>query len=153
MRRSAWLLLLVMLIPAHSFAETQPLAWGSHRTLAERLSDAAVWTNISLDTVHSWRSEDRSGAFRCQALRMGVNVGATLAAKYAVHRVRPDGSNDHSFFSGHTANAMVASGWRLQVGIPIAVGAGYFRMAANKHFATDVAVGAAVGLLSRRVCR
>ena len=84
---------------------------------------------------------------------MGVSVGVNLAVKNMVSRDRPDHSNRFSFYSGHTSNAFAAAGWRYEVGIPIAIGTGYLRAAANKHYLTDVAVGAAAGLLASRVCR
>ncbi len=146
------IVLLALLLPVSAWAEpTYP--WpAARRPLAGRLSDAAAWSNVAFDTVHSWRSADRGAAFRCQALRMGVSVGSSLLVKQLVQRQRPDGSDRASFFSAHTANAFAASGWRLQVGVPLALGAGYLRTAADKHYISDVLVGAGVGLLASRVC-
>jgi len=68
--------------------------------------------------------------------------------------------NNLSFFSGHTTHAFafLAAGlsvaelrgypnrWLLwAVGLPLALGAPYFRMAADRHYLTDVLVGAVVG--------
>jgi membrane-associated phospholipid phosphatase len=68
--------------------------------------------------------------------------------------------NNMSFFSGHTTFAFataVAAGtlaelrsyhgrqWVWAVGLPLAAASGYLRMAADKHYLTDVLVGAAVG--------
>ncbi len=68
--------------------------------------------------------------------------------------------NNLSFYSGHTSMAfalavaagMVARlrGYRTEpliwaVGIPLAASVGYLRMAADRHYAVDVFVGAAVG--------
>lgn len=68
--------------------------------------------------------------------------------------------NNLSFFSGHTdfAFAVVTGGWAvarlrgytwantlLYVGLPLAAGVAYLRMAAGKHYLGDVLVGAVVG--------
>jgi membrane-associated phospholipid phosphatase len=74
--------------------------------------------------------------------------------KLATRRERPDGSNNHSFPSGHTASAFATAsvldrhfGWKA--GVP-AYGFATFvavsRMSANKHHMSDVIMGAAVGL-------
>jgi len=134
-------------------AEPTPLRWPSHHALAGHLSDALVAAAIAADTAASWRSEDRARAFKCQAIRLGLTTGVATLVKRTVHRARPDGSDRMSFFSGHTATAMASAGWRVEVGIPIAIGAGYLRMAAHKHYLTDVVAGAAAGWLASRVCR
>lgn len=71
---------------------------------------------------------------------------------------RPD--DVHSFFSGHTATAFAAvvstatiasrrdsrhAAWIWAGGVSIAGSTGYLRIAANRHFLTDVLTGAAVG--------
>lgn len=97
------------------------------------------------------------------------------AVKFAVQRERPfvhalapadkattvqPADNNLSFYSGHTtlafslatSSAMVASlrGYSLApvlwaVGLPLAAFTGYLRIAADKHYLTDVLVGAAIG--------
>lgn len=72
---------------------------------------------------------------------------------------RPD-DNNLSFYSGHTNFAfslVVSAGtvatlrgyphrWAVwSVGLPLAASVGYFRMAADKHYLSDVLVGAAMG--------
>jgi membrane-associated phospholipid phosphatase len=78
--------------------------------------------------------------------------------KFVTQRERPDGSNSHSFPSGHTASAFATAtvlnrhlGWK--VGLPAysyAAFVGISRMAANKHHMSDVIMGAAVGLAAGR---
>lgn len=68
--------------------------------------------------------------------------------------------NNLSFYSGHTSFsfALVTGAWAvsrmrgyswanaiLAVGLPLAAGVGYLRMAAGKHYLTDVATGALLG--------
>lgn len=144
---------LLLLAAAPARAEQNPLAWASHGALARHLSDGAVWANITAETVASLRANNRGHALGCQALRTGLVVGVAELTKALVHRTRPDGSDRKSFFSEHTALAFVNTGWRYQISVPIALGTGYLRPAANRHYVTDVLVGAGVGVLASRVCQ
>jgi membrane-associated phospholipid phosphatase len=71
---------------------------------------------------------------------------------------RPDGENNHSMPSGHTAQAFLAasilhtelkhrSNWYGVGAYGIATSVGAFRMLKNKHWQSDVFVGAGVGIL------
>lgn len=149
MRALVFVLALAFAVPAA--AEPTPLKWpADKRPIADSISNWVVAANLVVDSIHSWRSDDRRAAFTCQALRVGVTLGVAELTKRIVHRTRPDGSDNKSFYSMHTALAMQASGWKLQIGVPIALGAGYFRRAANKHFLTDIAAGAIAGLVTER---
>jgi membrane-associated phospholipid phosphatase len=87
---------------------------------------------------------------RAQILSQSV----VQAAKYATHRARPDGSNNHSLPSGHTATAFATAGvvqrhFGWKAGVPAYAFAGYVgasRMAANRHYLSDVLLGAGVGI-------
>jgi membrane-associated phospholipid phosphatase len=95
---------------------------------------------------------------------------ATQVAKLATARLRPyawaDPAGSHgpdsrrSFWSGHTAFTFAAAGaagtvarlrgyrswpWILGLGMAGAAATGWLRMAADRHWATDVLVGAAIG--------
>lgn len=87
---------------------------------------------------------------RAQILSQGI----VQAGKFMTNRPRPDGSNNHSLPSGHTASAFATAsvlqrhfGWK--VGVP-AYGFGAYvaaaRMSANKHNLSDVMMGAAIGI-------
>ena len=78
--------------------------------------------------------------------------------KFTVRRERPDHSNRQSFPSGHSASAFATAtvlqrhyGWKA--GIP-AYGLGSYvalaRMSWNKHHATDVVMGAGLGIAAGR---
>jgi membrane-associated phospholipid phosphatase len=86
-----------------------------------------------------------------------VAAGVTAATKYAVQRTRPDGTN-LSFPSGHTSTAFATAtvlqrdlGWKF--GIPAYAAAAYVgasRVEDKRHFLSDVAFGAAIGVVAGR---
>jgi membrane-associated phospholipid phosphatase len=87
---------------------------------------------------------------------MGITVN-TL--KTTTNVTRPDGSNNHSFPSGHTAMAFMAATMLNKeygdmsplIGVGaygVATATGLMRMANNKHWLSDVMVGAGIGILS-----
>jgi len=76
---------------------------------------------------------------------------------------RPDGSDNHSFPSGHTAEAFVSAEFLHQeykngrapwpvvaAGYGVAISVAYMRIAHNKHWLGDVVAGAGVGMASTR---
>lgn len=153
MRALRLAVLVAVLLPVQALAEQNPLKWTTGRKVAARISDVAVWTNIGAETIASLRSERRGHALGCQALRTGLVLGVTESVKRLVHRERPDHADRKSFYSGHTALAFASTGWSYQFSVPIALGVGYLRPAANRHYITDVLVGAGVGVLGSRVCQ
>jgi membrane-associated phospholipid phosphatase len=86
-----------------------------------------------------------------------VNGTLTASLKLAAHRERPDGT-PWSFPSGHASASFATAtvlqrhlGWK--VGLPAYAAAAYIgasRLQDNKHFASDVLFGAAVGIVSGR---
>jgi len=87
-----------------------------------------------------------------------LDEAMTQTLKYAVQRERPDGSDSHSFPSGHSSATFAVAtvlerhvNWRLSV--PAYLFASYVAMSRlheNKHYASDVAFGAAVGIIAGR---
>lgn len=130
--------------------EPTPLRWASHAAVPARVSDGLVAAQIGLAAVDAWRADDRRHALGCLALRNGLAIGATELLKRALHRTRPDASDNLSFPSGHTALATVngAAGWRYG----LTVGVGWGRQAAGRHYATDVLAGAGIGWLAQHAC-
>ena len=91
------------------------------------------------------------------ALSCGIMAAAVNSIKYTVRRPRPDGSANNSFPSGHTATAFMTAtmlykeyGWKspwISIGsYSIAAVTGVSRILNNKHWMSDVAMGAAIGI-------
>lgn len=86
-----------------------------------------------------------------------VTQGFTQALKLTIDRTRPDG-DDWSFPSGHSSGTFASAtvlhrhfGWK--VGVPAYAVAAYVaasRLAERRHYASDVIVGAGVGIVSAR---
>ncbi|WP_048825641.1 phosphatase PAP2 family protein [Hymenobacter sp. DG25B] len=79
--------------------------------------------------------------------------------KYTTNIRRPDGSNMHSFPSGHTAQAFLAasivhtefrdkSQWYGVGAYTLATSVAALRMLNNRHWQSDVVAGAGIGILS-----
>lgn len=87
-----------------------------------------------------------------------VNLAYTELLKVTVRRVRPDGSNNQSFPSGHTSDAFTWAtvferhyGWKW--GVPayaLAATMGYSRIVRDKHYLSDVVAGATLGYIVGR---
>lgn len=102
---------------------------------------------------------DRSVIFVTSYAIMATTV---LGLKSLVHEERPDGSSNNSFPSGHTATAFAGaeflwqeykdkSIWYGIAGYAVATGTGLFRIYNNRHWLTDVAAGAGIGILSTKI--
>lgn len=121
---------------------------------------AAVMLGMKVAGVQSRSSWGRmlvSDAF--SALLMG---GVVNTLKQTTNVERPDGSNKHSFPSGHTATAFMTatmftkeyghkSPWVGVGAYSVATATGLMRMANNKHWLSDVLTGAGIGILSTEV--
>mgnify|MGYP003096824372 FL=1 len=110
-----------------------------------------------VDGRSSWGRMLASDAF--SALLMGSTV---YFLKQTTHVTRPDGSNEHSFPSGHTATAFMTatmltkeyghrSPWIGIGAYSVATATGMMRMANNKHWLSDVLTGAGIGILSTEI--
>ncbi len=90
-------------------------------------------------------------------------MASTVSGLKKITKVeRPDGSSNNSFPSGHTATAFAGaeflhqeygdqSIWYSVAGYAVATGTGIFRIYNNKHWLTDVAAGAGIGILSTKI--
>lgn len=103
----------------------------------------------------SWLRMLVSDAFAASIMGATVNT-----IKHTVNSPRPDGSNNNSFPSGHTATAFMLatmlhkeygvtqSPWYSVGGYTVATATAVSRMINNKHWFSDVLVGAGIGILS-----
>ena len=103
--------------------------------------------------------ESRTGwgqMLTADAFSAALMVGVTQGIKYAVDRDRPDGQ-EHSFPSGHCATSFMLAtmlhkeyGWRSPWfsigGFTIAAYTEVSRILNNRHWMSDVAAGAAIGI-------
>jgi membrane-associated phospholipid phosphatase len=112
------------------------------------------------DDEHPWRL--RAKTLLVEEVGAIASTSLTSLLKNATGRERPDGSDDQSFPSGHASRAFayaaasrrnleatnLARGWRigLTAGLEtLAIGTGWARVEAQKHYPTDVLAGAALG--------
>lgn len=97
------------------------------------------------------------------ALAAGLTVGTVQLLKSTFDRPRPDGSDNHSFPSGHSAMAfmsatllhreygMTRSPWYTVGGYSTALVTSVARELHNKHWLSDVMVGAGIGILAGEI--
>lgn len=120
------------------------------------ISWATVSTQVTLDSIHSLKSENKKKEFLQQGIRIGVTSLLTRITKHYVSKERPDHSANDSFFSGHSAQAATAmfwqfpvskKGYRWSVSIPLTTATMLGRVQAKKHDWVDVLTGAGVGSL------
>ena len=98
------------------------------------------------------------------ALHQTINIvvsnaimgGIVQSMKFSFKELRPDGTDELSFPSGHTATAFTnasvlfyeykdANIWYASSGYLFAAATGFLRIANNKHFTSDVLAGAGIG--------
>lgn len=93
------------------------------------------------------------------ALAVSMMAAVVYGLKYTVSRTRPNGEDNVSFPSGHTAKAFLGatllaheyghiSPWIPIAGYSVATATGVLRVLNNYHYVSDVLVGAAIGILT-----
>jgi hypothetical protein len=130
-------------------AEPGAIIGGTQYEIAASLATFAIGRAKNSSTIATLGAD----LFRAQA----VAELSSDALKFAFNRTRPDGTN-YSFPSGHTATSFASAtvlqqhfGWK--VGIPAYAIASYVaasRIQMNRHYLSDVAFGAALGIASGR---
>ncbi len=89
----------------------------------------------------------------------GINAAVTYSLKHTIHEMRLDGTDNHSFPSGHTAVAFCGattlmheyrkvSPWIGVAGYAVATTVAVDRVRRNRHHWGDVVAGAAIGVAS-----
>ena len=96
------------------------------------------------------------------AMSMGISTAIIFPLKKITREARPDNSNFNSFPSGHTSTAFVSAEflrreygksnpWLAVAGYAVATGTGMLRVYNNKHWVSDVAAGAGIGIASTKI--
>ncbi|GMQ46104.1 phosphatase PAP2 family protein [Vibrio sp. 10N] len=121
----------------------------------DTFSDIGAYGLVGLAAAMPAYQKDWQGVWQA-GLSVGSASAIGLIGKHTIDAPRPDGSDNKSFPSNHTANAFASAttlyirqGW--QVGLPaygVAAMVGVGRVQADKHYWRDVAAGAALGVLT-----
>ena len=117
------------------------------------MSNILLWIAVALPLT-SLPTKDEPGKIAARyGIGQAINLGSTYSLKAIVHRVRPDGSDADSFYSGHTSASFTASGTLCSVdfdawcvsSLLLSSSVGIFRVVEDRHYPSDVLVGVALG--------
>ena len=138
---------------------------GGIDNFGEKLGGATIVTAAAATVFLTSRLSDnqkfRSFAYSLAQSYIIANT-VTVGLKYSANRLRPDGSNNLSFPSGHTANAftfatVISHYYGKKAAIPSFIGAAFIgatRVGKNMHYVSDVIAGATIGyIVGRTVVR
>lgn len=115
-------------------------------------------TGLKVAGVEGRSSPKRYAVSSATSLIIMATLVETM--KQSINELRPDGSTNNSFPSGHTATAFTAatilhkeygmtqSPWYSVVGYMLATATGCMRVLNNRHWASDTFAGAGIGILS-----
>lgn len=92
----------------------------------------------------------------------GIMGAVVFSLKKGINARRPDGSGNDGFPSGHTSTAFAGaefmaqefravSPWYGVAGYAMATGTGFLRVYNNKHWFSEVATGAGIGILAGKL--
>ena len=134
----------------------------SHSRIADYLI-FAPYLELGVVTLAGVESRsDRLNLLLIIAKSEAIMLSSTFIVKALSHEERPDGSDNLSFPSGHTAQAFLAasivhtefrdkSQWYGIGAYAIATSVAGLRMIVDKHWQSDVVAGAGFGILSAHV--
>ena len=120
---------------------------------------------LSVYALNAFGVEGKNN-FKDRTIILGTAYLLVGASVYVIKNTssvqRPDGTSNNSFPSGHTATAFMSAEFLYQEykeisiwygisGYAIAAGTGFFRMYNDRHWLTDVAAGAGIGILSTKI--
>ncbi len=153
-----------MIMAALMAAPAPALAGGIGGETTDDVLQLTPWAAVialkasGIDSRHEW---PRLAA--TAAASMAVSAGVAYTLKHTVSEQRPDGSDDHSFPSGHATIAFAGatvlhkefgkvSPWISVAGYSVATLTAADRVMRDRHHWYDVAAGAAIGILSTELC-
>ena len=149
---------ILFLVPLKLFATnavdetiTDLLAWDNVE-LADTISDVTQFSLMASPFIYSLNNPERKKHLIINGIVTGVNYVATSITKVITQRIRPNQENNRSFWSGHTSSSFVGAALICRysktgcyIAIPSAFFTGYLRIAARKHWFSDVLIGAYIG--------
>lgn len=145
-----------MLLPLNGFAQYK-------RYHGDGIDDYLQYTPMAASYILKIAGVKGTSSWEQKIIKSGVSfiicAGTSYALKHSVHSMRPDGTDNRSFPSGHTAVAFCGatvlhkeygkvSPWISVAGYAVATATALDRVRRNRHHWGDVAAGAAIGYLS-----
>lgn len=145
---------LVCMTSTFTHADDNPLG----RTTTGEVGDALEFAVPAVVLSSSLIKKDWQGA-RQMGLGLAATIASTHVLKSVVHKQRPDGRDNDSFPSSHTAVTMHAAsfvheryGWRWAAPVyATAAYVGYSRVYDDRHDEQDVLAGAVIGVVLARL--
>ena len=156
MRTRIMIVLAVILTAVPAYAQRSE--WANYETPMQ-------FTPIVFDLGAEYLGIEPKHSILERTVAMGIGYGSmfllTQGLKMVVHEQRPDGSNYHSFPSGHTAAAITGAelirqdyGWGWGAAFYACGGAvAYGRVIHQRHWWWDTLAGAGIGVLSAWIGR
>ena len=146
-------MLLLVASASSAHAETNPLG----RTTTGEVGDALEIVIPAVTLAATLFNKDRQGT-REFSFGLMATVGTTYVLKETISKERPDGRDDDSFPSSHTAVSFHAAafvqeryGWKWATPMYLAAAwVGYSRVYDDRHDEQDVLAGAAIGYVAAR---
>lgn len=139
-----------ILLVALLLTSSNVYAQNDDQKLIDTISYLSVAANLTLDTINSLQADDRTDAFKRQAIRTSITIGVSELLKRIIHEQRPDGSDSMSWPSEHSAlscvSVNVGDGKKFAVEFPVAFLTMMGRVKAHKHYWWDVVSGCGIGL-------
>lgn len=133
-----------------------------HTHLDDYLQFAPIGLTYGLEAcgMHAKTDQTNRAVILVKSELMMMGIVTTL--KNTIPDLRPDGSAQNSFPSGHTAQAFAAATflteeyghtykWTPFVAYSMATSVGLMRVANNRHYISDVLAGAGIGILATEV--
>lgn len=134
------------------------LKWDNTK-LASLISDAGMSSMLIAPYYFAFKDkQNRKERITTSVVMHLLNFSMVDMVKERVKRERPSRYNRRSFYSGHTSTAFTSAGLLCAQdsktvclsSLAVAASVGYFRIAGNWHWASDVLVGMGVGFYNGR---
>lgn len=156
MKTTITLFIALLLLPLNGFAQYK-------RYHGDGIDDYLQYTPMATSFILKIAGVKGKSSWEQRIMKSGATfvlcAGTTYILKHSIHSMRPDGTDNHSFPSGHTAVAFCGatvlhkeygkiSPWISVAGYAVATATALDRVRRNRHHWGDVAAGAAIGYLS-----